>query len=309
MAMWKTLSFGLLGIASLSIISPDSWVSLPVNAQLTSPPGPEVSPAPVKPDSSSPMPERVVTSLLKLAEVSQDDVLYVLGAGDGQLAIAAAQTYQPKRIVVIDPDPELLQQSQANAQKAGLGDRIQFLQQDPLQSDLREASVVSISLPSEKGQKIRSKLLADLRPGSRIVAYGMSMGDWKPDKSISVSRSSQQNLYHWIVPASVEGDWEGSLEYASGRRYPYTLRFSQQFQKVKGDVIVDGQKYNIPKIALTGDRLTFSRTENIQGQTITAVFNGRIQGNTLKGIAQLDAGILSRKFPVIARRSTRQAVQ
>ncbi|WP_421659550.1 methyltransferase domain-containing protein [Leptothermofonsia sp. ETS-13] len=307
--MWKTVSFGILSVASLGVILPGIWVSLPGNAQLTPPPSPEVSPSPVKPDSSSPMSERVVTSLLKLAEVSQDDVLYILGSGDGQLAIAAAQTYKPKRIVVIDPNSELIQQSQANAQEAGFGDRIQFLQQEPLQSNLREATVVAISLPTEKGQQIRSKLLADLKPGTRIVSHGMPMGDWKPDKSISVSRSSQQNLYHWIVPANIEGDWQGSLEYAPGRRHPYTLRFSQQFQKVKGDVIVDGQKYNIPKIALTGDRLTFSRTENIQGQTMTAVFNGRVQGNTLKGIAELDAGILSRKFPVIAKRSTRQAAQ
>lgn len=304
MAKWSEIGLGLLGIsASLSALSLAQGLGLSVNAQSTPAPAPTTSPILVKPTPNASESDRVTTGLLKLAEITSDDIVYILGDGDGQLAIAATQQSQPRRVVVIEPDAGRLKAIQAQIQQAGAGDLVQFLQQDPATADIKVATVVILTLPSEAAQKLRPKLLAELRPGTRIVSYAAPLGDWKPDKNISISRSAQPNLYHWIVPANIEGDWSGSLEYAPGRRYPYTLRFSQQFQKVKGDVIVDGQKYAIPKIALVGDRLTFSRTEDIQGQTMTAVFNGRIQGNTLKGIAELEAGILSRKFPVIAKRS------
>lgn len=308
---WKTLGFGILGIGvSLSIAAASGWAAFSVNAQARSTKA-SVPSQSDRPSSTPSAPglalDPVTAGMLKLAEISSTDVLYVLGSRDGKLAIAALNASQPRRIVVVENNADDLRLLQERAEKVGVADRIQFLQQDPLQTDFREASVVALYVPPEAAQQLRSRFIKQLKPGTRIVSHTAQMGDWKPDKSIPLSRSTQPVLYHWVVPARIAGEWQGSLEYAPGRRHPYTLRFTQQFQNVKGDVIVDGQKYAIPQIALTGDRLTFSRSETIQGQKMTAVFNGRIQGNTLKGIADLDAGILSRKFPIIAKRSSGQA--
>ncbi len=245
----------------------------------------------------------VVTQLLKLAAVSSRDVVYGLGLGDSQLLIQAVQAFEAKRAVGIETNPDMVNLNQENARKAGVSDRVEFRQQDLLQTDIRDATVVILPPAPDTNLKLRPKLLSDLRPGTRIVAPTSTLGDWKPDKVVSVSTTPKQTLNHWIVPANIAGDWQGSLEYAPGRRQPYTLRFSQQYQSVKGDAIVEGEKYKIPEIKLTGEELTFSRSENIQGQDVKVVFNGRIVGNTLKGIADLDAGPFSRKFPIIARRS------
>lgn len=302
---WKAIGFGTMGLAvSLSMGVATGWTTPAGNAQSS----PATIPIPSQSDRPSlALPDPVTTGMLKLAEVSSQDVVYILGSREGQLGFAELKAVSPRKIVVVDSNADVLRLNQEKAEKAGMGDRIQFLQQDPLQTNFQSASVILLHLTPEATQALRSRLLKELRPGTRLVSDGAQMGEWKPDKSIPLSRSTQPMLHHWVVPASLAGDWQGSLEYAPGRRHPYTLRFTQQFQKVRGDVIVDGQKYAIPQVALAGDRLTFSRSETIQGQRMTAVFNGRVQGDTLKGIADLDAGILSRKFPIIARRSRPQA--
>jgi len=249
-----------------------------------------------------PLSDAVIAEMLKLAGVTRDDVVYGLGSGDGRLAIAAVKNAGARRSVGIETNPALVQASQTNAQQAGVGDRAQFLQQDLLQADVREATVVTLDASSETALKLRSKL-SSLKPGTRIVSRTAALGDWKPDKMITVPGTAPQMLYYWVVPERLAGDWQGRVEYASGRSQSYTLRFTQQFQQVKGEAIADGKKYTIPNIALTGDRLTFSRSETIQGQQGVIQFDGRVEGNTLKGTAGIKWGILARNFPIMAQRS------
>ncbi len=249
-----------------------------------------------------PLSDAVIAEMLKLAGVTRDDVVYGLGSGDGRLTIAAVKNTGARRSVGIETNPALVQASQTNAQQAGVGDRAQFLQQDLLQADVREATVVNLDASPETALKLRSKL-SSLKPGTRIVSRTAALGDWKPDKTITVPGTAPQMLYYWVVPERLAGDWQGRVEYASGRSQPYTLRFTQQFQQVKGEAIADGKKYTIPNIALTGDRLTFSRSETIQGQQGVIQFDGRVEGNTLKGTAGIKWGILARNFPIMAQRS------
>lgn len=316
MSLRKVLSFSLLG-ACVSGIAAVSWVqSQALNAQTVPPteersepaPSPTASPIPEKPSVPYvPTPERVVSEMLKLAEVNNTDVVYDLGSGDGRLVITAIQQFGAQRGVGVEINPGLVRQSRENAEKAGVSDRAQFLQQDLFKADFREASVVTLYLLPEVNLKLRPKLLNELKPGTRIVSHAFTMGDWKPDKTFLVPDPLPQRiLYYWVVPAKVAGDWKGSLAYAPGRSYPYTLRFSQQYQQVKGDVIVDGQKIPISNIKLVGDRLTFSRTDTVQGQKMTVVFKGQVQGNSLKGIAELQGGLFSRSFPIAAQRTTTQ---
>ncbi|XGV99672.1 MAG: cyclopropane-fatty-acyl-phospholipid synthase family protein [Leptolyngbya sp. BL-A-14] len=302
----KTIALGTLGLSvSLGLALLGFSKGAVTVAQLAPTPAPAESPLKTDGPSAS-TPEPVVAEMLKLAGVSRDDTVYDLGSSDGRLVISAVKDYGARRGIGVDTNAGLTRLSNENAQKAGVSDRVQFLQQDLVQTDLSDASVVMLSSLPDINLKLRSKLLSSLKPGTRIVSYSLTMGDWKPDKTVSVpgsaTASAPRNLYYWVVPSNISGDWKGRVEYAPGRGQPYTLRFTQQYQQVKGEAIADGKKYTIPNITLIGNRLTFSRSETIQGQQGVIQFNGRIEGDTLKGTAGVKWGILAKNFPIVAQR-------
>lgn len=154
-----------------------------------------------------PTPEEVVEKMLELANVGKDDVVYDLGCGDGRIVITAAKKYGA-RGVGVDIDPERIKESNENAQKAGVADRVKFLQQDLFEIDFSEATVVTLYLLPALNLKLRPKLLRDLKPGSRVVSHAFDMGDWKPDKVVTVpgdiDSELERTVYFWIVPASGE---------------------------------------------------------------------------------------------------------
>jgi SAM-dependent methyltransferase len=144
-----------------------------------------------------PTPERVVDKMLQVAKVGRGDVVYDLGSGDGRIVIAAAKKYGA-RGVGIDIDPERIQEARANARKAGVEKRVEFRQGDLFEANIGEATVVTIYLLSGINMKLRPKLLAELRPGTRIVSHAFDMGDWKPEATAKVGTST---IYYWTVPA------------------------------------------------------------------------------------------------------------
>jgi precorrin-6B methylase 2 len=143
-----------------------------------------------------PSPHHVVAQMLKLADVRKTDVLYDLGCGDGRIVIAAAQTYGA-RGVGIDIDPQRIKESQENARAAGVTDRVTFRNEDLFEADISEATVVTLFLWPEVNLKLRPKLLADLKPGTRVVSYYWDMGDWQPEKQIEIEGHS---IYLWTIP-------------------------------------------------------------------------------------------------------------
>jgi SAM-dependent methyltransferase len=143
----------------------------------------------------------VVTEMLRLAAVTSRDVVYDLGSGDGRLVIGAAQQFGA-RGVGVEIDPTLVAESRRNAQRARVEDRVRFLEGDLFQLDLREATVVTLYLGHELNLRLRPKLLAELRPGSRIVSHDFDMGDWKPERVLKVLSPEREHvLYLWTVPA------------------------------------------------------------------------------------------------------------
>jgi 2-polyprenyl-3-methyl-5-hydroxy-6-metoxy-1,4-benzoquinol methylase len=143
-----------------------------------------------------PTPQPVVNEMLRLANVNKNDILYDLGSGDGRIVITAAQKFGTRGIG-IDIDPQRIQEATQNAKQAGVSDRVQFRQQDLFQTDFRNATVVTLYLLPEINLKLRSKLLNELKPGTRIVSHAFDMGDWKPQKVVNVSG---QTVYYWTVP-------------------------------------------------------------------------------------------------------------
>jgi SAM-dependent methyltransferase len=145
----------------------------------------------------SPMP--VVEVMTELAAVKAGDLVYDLGCGDGRIVIAAAKL--GARAVCVDIDPLRIVDAQENARGAGVAERIQFRNEDLFAVDLGEATVVMLFLSPEFNLKLRPRLQA-LKPGTRIVSHWHSMGDWKPQKALSVSRGSlrEHPVYLWVIP-------------------------------------------------------------------------------------------------------------
>jgi len=143
-----------------------------------------------------PSPYEVVRAMLQLAEVSERDVVYDLGSGDGRIPIAAARDFGA-RAVGIDIDAKLIARSRENARSAGVADRVSFRHEDIFEADFSEATVVTLFLYPDVNEKLRPKLLRTLRPGTRVVSHWHAMEGWRPQKVIRVSR---RPLYLWIVP-------------------------------------------------------------------------------------------------------------
>jgi precorrin-6B methylase 2 len=151
-----------------------------------------------------PTPQKVVDQMLKLANVSSNDVLYDLGSGDGRIPITAVRKYGASRATGIEINPRLVQRSRKNSQKAGVTDRVTFLQQDLFDTDLSEATVVTLYLLPGLNLRLRPKLLRELKPGTRIVSHDFDMGNWKPDRVERVrSTARHHTIYYWVVPRNL----------------------------------------------------------------------------------------------------------
>jgi len=144
-----------------------------------------------------PTPPEVVAAMLKVAKVGKGDVVYDLGSGDGRIPIAAVKDFGAARATGIDIDPQRIKEATANLQKAGVGDRVRFLNQDLFTTDLSEATVVTLYLLPSLNLKLLPKLKAELKPGTRIVSHAFDMGDWVPEQTLDVDG---RKVYYWTIP-------------------------------------------------------------------------------------------------------------
>src|ERR671935_480144 len=144
-----------------------------------------------------PTPQEVVDAMLKLANVHQGDVLYDLGSGDGRIPVTAAKRYGI-RAYGIDIDPQRIQEANENAKKNGVTHLVQFRREDLFKTNFKEATVVTLYLLPDLNVKLRPRLLAELKPGTRVVSHQFDMGTWKPDKKVELSAG--RTIYLWTIP-------------------------------------------------------------------------------------------------------------
>src|ERR1700736_1731857 len=142
-----------------------------------------------------PTTEEAVKAMLKLADVTKADTVYDLGCGDGRIVIAAAKEYGAHG-VGIDINPERIQEAEGNAKKAGVEKLVRFEESDLFDADIHQATVVTLFLLERVNLKLRPKLLKDLKPGTRIVSNTFGMGDWKPERELTVGDPSEESLSH-----------------------------------------------------------------------------------------------------------------
>jgi SAM-dependent methyltransferase len=143
-----------------------------------------------------PTPEDTVDQMLRLAEVRPGDIVYDLGSGDGRIVITAVRKYGA-RGVGVDIDPERVTEANQNARKAGVAEQVEFRQGDLFKAEIGEATVVTLYLLPSVNERLKPKLLSELRPGTRIVSHAFDMGGWKPVREMEVDG---RTLYLWVVP-------------------------------------------------------------------------------------------------------------
>jgi precorrin-6B methylase 2 len=210
-----------------------------------------------------PTPPAVVEAMLKLAGVGPRDHVVDLGSGDGRIVLAAASRYKASGTGV-EIDEDLVAQSNASAKKQGIADRARFVRQDVREADLSRATVLTLYLLPGMMGNLRTKLLAELKPGARVVSHDFFFEQWKPDRTVTVETQEKYDVtgawtsevHLWVVPASVQGTWRGKLAGAQGEELQLDLRQGYQYfdgKMVRGDraaAFKDGQ--------LSGTRMSFT---------------------------------------------------
>ena len=143
-----------------------------------------------------PTPPEVVKAMLTLANVKKDDHVIDLGCGDGRIVVAAAADFGA-RGTGYDLNPERIKEARENAAKAGVNDRTRFVEKNLFEADIKDATVVTLYLLPGVNEKLKPRLLAELKPGTRVVSHRFSMPDWEPVKTIEVD---SRTIYLWIIP-------------------------------------------------------------------------------------------------------------
>ena len=184
-------------------------------------------------------PQTVVDAMLELGFVRGNDFVIDLGSGDGRIVITAARKYGARGLG-LEYDKSLVRESAANARKAGVADRVRFVNQNIFEADLSSATVLTMYLLPDVNLELRPKILAELRPGTRVVSHDWDMADWEPDairevpapdKPVGARKVSK--VYLWIVPARIAGRWRTRLPLAGGAT-PVELDITQRFQELAG---------------------------------------------------------------------------
>jgi SAM-dependent methyltransferase len=147
-----------------------------------------------------PTPQEVVDRMLQLAQVTDGDVVYDLGSGDGRIVITAARRYGVKA-VGFEIDPSLVKTSRDNVKEAGLEHLVEIREEDIRTVDLSPASVLTLYLYPAANLRLRSTIMRQLKPGSRVVSHQFTMGTWKPDRidQITDSTGTLRTFYLWRI--------------------------------------------------------------------------------------------------------------
>ena len=216
--------------------------------------------------------DAVVLAMLSMAEVTPQDRVLDLGAGDGRIAITAAKPPFGARAVGVEYDPDLAKLAACLVQAEGLVDRVRIIEGDIFKEDFGDASVVTLYLLPHLNLCVRHRLLA-MEPGTRVVAHQYAMADWKPDQSIQIQG---RDIHLWVVPARVDGVWD----FQDSRGTTFTIDLRQTFGTLSGEVNRAGVQQALHFATVHGLELRFAF-----GAAGAAVeFSGTLRGGQIAGV-------------------------
>jgi len=200
-----------------------------------------------------------------MAGVTPQDLVMDLGSGDGITVISAAK--RGARAIGIEYNPDMVELSKQNAEKAGVSDKATFMKADLFETDLSQATVITMFLLPQINMRLRPTIL-NLKPGTRVVSNSFTMEDWVADETATVTEGCQTwcTALFWIVPAKVEGRWKTP----DGE-----LTLTQTFQMVGGTLQKNGTSAAVTDGRLRGAELSMT----IDG----AQYAGRVSGDTITG--------------------------
>jgi SAM-dependent methyltransferase len=224
----------------------------------------------------------VVDEMLRMAELTGNDILYDLGCGDGRIVIAAAQKYGA-RAVGVDIDPDRIAECREKAAEAGVEDKVRFIEGDLFKADVRDATVVSLYLLTSVNLKLRPRLLSELAPGTRIVSHNFAMDAWKPDATSEIKVDGRTHtVYLWTVPANVGGKWTWTIGEPAGT---WEMTLDQSFQFAVGAVTFNGIPLAVRTIEVRGKVVRATADWPAEPGT-SVVFEGKAADHSLRGTAR-----------------------
>ena len=224
-----------------------------------------------------------VERMLKLAQLRDDDVVVDLGSGDGRIVLTAARMNKKLRGWGVDIDEKLVRESNATARARGVADRVQFFHRNAFDADLREATVIAMWLWPEMQLLLRPLILAQARPGTRIITNLWDLGSWRPDEE----DLEPQRVVMWIVPARVAGNWSWELPLA-GRRVAYAAIKEQHFQVVEGVVRAGNRRELLQDVKLRGEDISFTLMMTLEDVGfVRHAFRGKVRGDAIVGTASV----------------------
>jgi ubiquinone/menaquinone biosynthesis C-methylase UbiE len=242
-----------------------------------------------------------VNAMLKLARVTAKDYVIDLGCGDGRIVIAAARKHGARGLGV-DLDPKRIAESKQNASKAGVTGLVRFEKADIMDTDLRHASVVMLFLLDEVNLRLRPKLFAELKPGTRVVSNSFHMADWEPDKEVRHKKAFDEVIYLWIIPAPVAGMWTWRTKLRD-MEITNELMLEQEFQTVQGTIALPGAAgVPVTKAVLSGAQLRFRASLRIEGEPVAVAYHGRADGDVIRGTQKWLGGPYAGTYPWQATR-------
>ncbi len=258
-----------------------------------------------------PTPQEVVDRMLETAKVGPGDYLIDLGSGDGRIVVTAAKKYGTRGFGV-DLNPERIRESNENARAAGVTDKVAFYQRNLFETDLAQATVITMYLLPRVNVELRPKLL-ELAPGTRLVSHDFDMGDWKPDAQFTMDvkekyggAGGKSEVYFWVVPAKAAGAWQWQSTVA-GKPQSYEIRMEQKYQSLTGSVFVGGRTATLRNLRLRGPDISFNFTIELNGAPVQHEFAGKVSGDAINGSASLSGARLQSKQDWTARRAARTA--
>ncbi len=229
-----------------------------------------------------PTPDDVVERMLTMAQVTPNDFVWDLGAGDGKIAIMAATKFGA-RATGIEYNADMVKHANDNAQKAGVAGSGQgkalIRHGDIFATDFTSATVITLYLLPALNMKLRPQILS-MRPGTRVVSHSFSMEDWEADE---ISTLDGRRAYFWLVPANVMGTW--NIE-AAGQRTEMTLE--QTFQKISGNLALGAMHAGLREPKLRGSAISFSY---VGQDRVRRDFSGRVNGGKMEGTFRDEKGV------------------
>lgn len=283
--IWTTTIIAFLLSLSVSLYPAGTATAAPANA----PKSGKVAKKPKLDVGYMPTPYEIVEKMLNMAKVRSNDLVYDLGCGDGRVVIMAAKERGAKGVGV-DLDPVRIRESEENARNAGIADQVRFLQQDLFKTAIGEATVVMLYLWPQVNIRVRSKLFAELKPGTRVLSHNHDMGEWKPDDYAEIAK---HRIYFWVMPADVAGSWRWAMKVGS-KRFDVTLRLEQKFQEISGTFAIGESTVPITPTKISGNQLRLSVEPLMDGEKVPMTLVAQAEGNALHGTIEIPGGATER---------------